>query len=173
MHAPKPRDSARSGGAAIICCGLQGEESAFVLGAAEVAAESSVGAHHAVTGDDDGQRVGRARGADRAYCLGIAGEFRDGRVAGGVAVSDAGEVAEHGVAKTGRECPVDGQVEGVAASVLVGSRRGVGGPGLRDAGTMRWARFWRTASWFSFEGHARALIGSGGSKVPTGLSIVQ
>src|SRR5450755_5141681 len=51
------------------CCGLQDEQGALGVGAADVAARGAVGSHDAVAGNDNRERVGGACGADGAHGL--------------------------------------------------------------------------------------------------------
>jgi len=69
--------------------------------------------------DDDGQRVGGARGADGPHGLGAARQLGDGGIRSGAAVADGGQAVQDGGPEAGRQLPVEGQVEGLAAAFEV------------------------------------------------------
>jgi len=67
---------------------LEGEELSFAVSAPAVAGELAAGADDAVTGDDDGEEVGAAGGADGANGFGGADGFGDLGVGPGFAAGD-------------------------------------------------------------------------------------
>ena len=140
-------------GSSVSCGRLEFEQCRLGLRAAEVAAHAAVGLDDSVAGHDDGQRVRGACRADGAERLGTARELGDGRVAGGVAVLDVGEVLQHGGAEAGRQSPVERHAERSSASgeVLVElAGRGVETGGwCRMRGLIRSDNVCSTRSWSS------------------------
>src|SRR5690349_3842541 len=80
---------------------LRVQKLALAVQSACVAAQRSVGAYHAVTWDNDRDRVRPIGGADRTYRVGLAYGARNIGVAPGLAERNAAEFPPHGFLEGG------------------------------------------------------------------------